>query len=289
MVTASTQQPAANRASPKQIKYTQLPATEYTQRTLGQMNGFVIETDQIQMRPVHLERDAPLLWEVYKNHIEIFRYFPGGSHPNYQSFYAEQEKFCKSTDFFNWTVYVAAPVKKEDKGERKWVLCGSISLLDIILPFRRFEVGSIWFNPSVQGTFVMVETTYALLRFTFEKLQAGRVQWKTHHENIASQKAALKLGFREEGLFKKHMIHADGTWRHTYFYAMTDDEWFGRDEETKDGRGGLEVVTGDESGEVEGRVEGREGLQWRLEGVVEGRKREGKALPEGIAWGEPLN
>ncbi|KAF9140025.1 hypothetical protein BG015_001829 [Linnemannia schmuckeri] len=285
-------------ASPKQIKYTQLPATEYSQRSLGQMNGFVIETDQIQMRPLHLERDAPLLWEVYKNHTELFKYFPKGSHANYQSFYGEQEKFCKSSEFFNWTVYVAAPttpatsgteVNGKDKEERKWVLCGSICLLDIILPFRRFEVGAIWFHPSVQGTFVMVETTYALLRFSFEKLQAGRVQWKTHHENIASQKAAKKLGFREEGLFKKHMIHADGTWRHTYYYAMTDDEWFGRAEDTRDGRVALEVVPGDLSGEVEGREKGREGLQWRLERVVEGRKREGKALPEGIARGEPLN
>jgi RimJ/RimL family protein N-acetyltransferase len=266
------------------------------------MSGFMIETDQIQLRPLHLERDAPLLWEVYKNHKEIFRHFPGGSHSTYEAFYAEQEKFANSQDFFNWTVYVSAsaaataptPVgngaKAAKEEEKKWVLCGSICLLDIVLPFRKFEIGSIWFHPHVQGTFVMVETSYALLRFSFEKLQAGRVQWKTHHENIASQKAAKKLGFREEGLFKKHMIDAQGQWRHTYFYAMTDDEWFGRPgEETRDARRGLCVVPEDVSGEVEGRAGGRDSLQRRLEGVIADRKHEGKKLPEGIARGEPLN
>ncbi|KAF9081866.1 hypothetical protein BGX29_006173 [Mortierella sp. GBA35] len=285
-------------APSKSIKYMQLDPSEYSQRTLGQMNGFVIETDQIQLRPLHLERDAPRLWEVYKNHPELFDYMPHGPFSLYQDFYNGQAKFCKAPDFFNWTVYVSAHpsapsssvITPEEKEEKQWVLCGSICLLDIVLPFRRFEVGSIWFHPSVHGSFVMVETTYALLRFCFEKLQAGRVQWKTHHKNIASQKAARKLGFREEGTFKKHMIHADGTWRHTLFYAMTDDDWFGTEEETVEGKAGLVVVSGVEVGvETGGVVVGEaRGLQRQLEDVVEGRKREGKPLTKGIARGEPL-
>ncbi|KAF9909885.1 hypothetical protein EC991_007875 [Linnemannia zychae] len=269
----------------KSIKYTQLDRSEYSQTTLGQMNGFVIETDQIQLRPLHLERDAPLLWNVYKNYPELFKYMPAGPFYRYEDFYKEQEHFCTSGAFFNWTVYVSAPVAEGE--EKNWVLCGSICLLDIVLRYRRFEVGAIWFHPSVHGTFVMVETTYALLRFSFEKLQAGRVQWKTHHHNIASQKAAKKLGFQEEGYFKKHMIHADGTWRHTLFYAMTDDDWFGREADSIDGRAGLVVEPGVEGAEVEeGKV--AKGLQKRLEDVVEGRKKEGKPLVEGIARGEAL-
>ncbi|KAG0263711.1 hypothetical protein BGZ95_003743 [Linnemannia exigua] len=282
--------------APKSIKYTQLPRSEYSQTTLGQMNGFLIETDQIQLRPLLLERDAPLLWGVYKNYPELFKYMPGGAHYCYENFYKEQENFVTSGAFSNWAVYVSAPVvdKGEKEGEeedeeKKWVLCGSICLLDIVLRYRRFEIGAIWFHPSVQGTFVMVETAYALLRFSFEKLRAGRVQWKTHHQNLASQKAATKLGFREEGIFRKHMIHADGTWRHTLFYAMTDDEWFGREEgETVDGRAGLLVEAEKDGEEVEEGKKNEKGLQKRLEGVVEGRKKEGKPLTEGIVRGEAL-
>ncbi|KAG0367172.1 hypothetical protein BGX24_003346 [Mortierella sp. AD032] len=251
------------------------------------MNGFLIETDQIQLRPFHLERDAPLLYSIYKDHPELFKYMPGGAHYCYEDFYKEQEHFCTSKAFSSWTVYVSAPVVEEGQ-EKKWVLCGSICLLDIVLRHRRFEVGGIWFHPSVHGTFVMVETTYALLRFSFEKLQAGRVQWKTHHHNIASQKAAKKLGFRDEGIFKKHMIHANGTWRHTVYYAMTDDEWFGREEETIDARSGLVVEAEVDANEVEEGKVNEKGLQRRLEEVVQGRKREGKPLTERILRGEAV-
>jgi len=274
--------------APKSIKYAKLEPSEYSQRALGAMSGFVIETDQIQLRPIHLEHTTPLLWEVYKNHPELFKFMPGGVFTRYEDFYSEQEQFCNAPDMFNWAVYVSTAVPEGT--EKKWVLCGSICLLDIVLRYRRFEVGAIWFHPHVHGSFVMVETTYALLRFCFEKLQAGRVQWKTHHQNIASQKAALKLGFREEGTFKKHMIHADGNWRHTLFYAMTDDEWLGREEVTECGRAKLLVAPDVESlEEVTGREQEAKGSQKRLEDVVEGRKREGKPLPEGIAQGQPLN
>ncbi|KAG0204667.1 hypothetical protein BGX28_003455 [Mortierella sp. GBA30] len=271
------------------VKYTQLAPSEYSQRTLGVNNGFKLETDQILLEPILLERDAPRLWEVYKNHPELFNHMPHGPCHTYEEFYKVQNKFCTNTDFFNWTCYVAAPNAEADAQEKKWVLCGSICLLDIQLPIRRCEVGAIWFHPSVHGTFVMLEATYALLRFAFERLQSGRVQWKTHVKNLASQKAALKLGFELEGLHRKQMIHADGTWRHTYFYAMTDDDWFGR-EETIDAQPGLDVLAAFQ--EYEATVDGAEpskGRKKNLEELIEKRKKEGKPLPQSVILGEALN
>ncbi|KAG0371158.1 acyl-CoA N-acyltransferase [Gamsiella multidivaricata] len=271
----------------KLIKYTQLPSSEYSQQTLGIHSGTRIETDQILLQPIQLDRDAPLLWEVYKNHTYLFNYMPHGALETYEEFYKIQERFCQSSDFFNWVCYVSAH-PREDPEKKKWVLCGSICLLDISLPFRRFEVGSIWFHPAVQSTFVMLETTYALLRFSFERLQAGRVQWKTHSENIASQKAATKLGFDLDGLHRKHIIHSDGTWRHTYFYSMTDDDWFGR-EETRDGRRGLDVASTAEATTAEQARKEAQGRQRRLEELIAERKRGGKALPSIVVEGGALS
>ncbi|KAI1312664.1 hypothetical protein EDD11_002863 [Mortierella claussenii] len=268
------------------IKYTALPSGAYTQQTLGVKSGMRIETDQILLEPLLLERDAPALWDVYKNHPELFTWMPHGPLSTFQEFYDIQARFCAAKDFFNWTVYVSAHPNEHFKEKKKWVLCGSICLLDISLSFRRFEVGSIWFHPRVHGTFVMLETTYALLRFSFEQLQAGRVQWKTHHRNIASQKAATKLGFDLDGLHRKHMIHSDGTWRHTFFYSMTDDDWFGREEETVDGKAILDVATAAEELNKQSLVS--RGKQLRLEELVNDRKKEGKALPASIAQGEQL-
>ncbi|KAF9361492.1 hypothetical protein BGX26_002842 [Mortierella sp. AD094] len=276
------------RISKKTISYTQLSSSEYSQRTLGVNNGIIIETDQIKLVPILLERDTPLLWEVYKNYPKLFDWMPHGPLHTYEEFFALQARFCGANDHFNWACYVSASSSHEDEKEKKWVLCGSICLLDISLIHRRFEVGSIWFHPSVHGTFVMLESTYALLRFSFERLLAGRVQWKTHHKNIASQKAATKLGFDLDGLHRKHMIHSDGTWRNTYFYSMTDDDWFGK-EVTTDGRPKLDVEEAIKALEQELLLLNTQGRQIRLEELVENRKQEGKPLPSAVVKGEQLN
>ncbi|KAF9947361.1 hypothetical protein BGZ72_010632 [Mortierella alpina] len=277
----------------KSIQYTLLTPAEYTQQTLGVNSGTRIETDQILLEPLLLERDAPKLWEVYKNHPQLFAYMPHGPCPTYEDFYNVQAKYCQLSDFSNWTCYVSAnggnseaadETNGKEKKDKKWVLCGSICLLDIYLPFRKCEVGAIWFHPSVHGTFVMLETTLALLRFSFERLHSGRVQWKTHFQNIASQKAATKLGFALEGVHRKHMIHADGTWRHTYMYAMTDDDWFGR-EETVDARPGLDLLAAHE----EHAATPSKGVRKALEELVETKKKEGKALPSSVVQGQALN
>ncbi|KAF9301440.1 hypothetical protein BGZ74_006715 [Mortierella antarctica] len=261
-----------------QIKYTQLDQDQFTQCTLGPKSGYRIETESILLEPLLLNRDAPKLWELVKDHSKLFEYFPHGPCSSYEDFYAIQKRYCSAPDRFNWAVYLLVG------NEKQKILCGSISLLDISLPFRRFEVGAIWFHPAVHSTFVMLETTYALLRFSFEQLHAGRVQWKTHHQNIASQKSALKLGFDLDGIHKKHLIHYNGQWRNSYYYSMTDDDWFG-DHVTTDGRPGLDVVKPAEESDLRQESKGR---QLRLEQLIQARKHEGKPLPESVQHGVAL-
>ncbi|KAF8974960.1 hypothetical protein BGZ46_009548 [Entomortierella lignicola] len=268
------------------ISYSQLPASEYSQRTLGVNNGYIIETDQIKLVPLLLERDVPLLWEVYKDHPNLFDWMPQGPLHSYEKFYAVQAGFSAAPNFFNWICYVSAKSTKDaSNDDKKWVLCGSVCLLDISLAHRHFEVGCIWFHPSFHGTFVMLETTYALLRFSFERLQAGRVQWKTHHKNIPSQKAAIKLGFDFDGIHRKHIIHSDGTWRNTFFYSMTDDDWFER-EVTTDARPNLDV---EEAVRALLLTSGSRGRQSKLEELIVKRKNEGKQLPIATEKGDQLN
>ncbi|KAK3805529.1 MAG: acyl-CoA N-acyltransferase [Benniella sp.] len=268
------------------IQYTKVPSSSYSQQTLGDNSGTRIETDQIRLEPWLLERDTPLLWELYKDHPELFTYMPHGQLHTYEDFYKHQANFFSIKDWVNWVCYVSAHPTKTGE-DKKWVLCGQVALLDISLLHRRFEVGAIWLNPTVHGTFVMVEMTYALLRFAFERLQAGRVQWKTHHKNMASQKSAIKLGFSQDGLHKKHMIDADGNWRHTYFYSMMDDDWYGR-EETTDGQRGLDVATVGAAVALKQASAAPQGRQQQLEETIARRKKEGKALTVGITLGQPL-
>ncbi|KAF9439295.1 hypothetical protein BGZ76_006024 [Entomortierella beljakovae] len=275
----------------KNISYVELSPSEYSQRTLGVNNGTVIETDQIKLVPLLLERDAPIMWETYKNHPELFNWMPHGILNTYKEFYDVQASFCSNPEYFNWVCYATAPssISGDNKNEKKWVNVGSVALLDISLIHRRAEVGAVWFHPAVHGTFVVPETIYALVRFSFERLVSGRVQWKTHHKNIASQKAAIKLGFDFDGIFRNHIIHSDGNWRNTVYYSMTDDDWFGREEVTIDAKKGVDVQQ--ESKVLQNRVlvNGPLGRQLKLESLIDVKMKEGKPLPATLVNGEPLN
>lgn len=65
-----------------------------------------------------------------------------------------------------------------------------------------------------------------MLRHAFEDLGYRRYEWKCNSLNAPSSRAALRLGFTYEGLFRKHLI-AKGRNRDTAWYSIIDDEWPG--------------------------------------------------------------
>jgi len=64
-----------------------------------------------------------------------------------------------------------------------------------------------------------------LLRQAFEVYGAIRLQLKTHHLNLQSQRAIERLGAIREGVLRNHMIMPDGSYRHSVFYSILDSEW----------------------------------------------------------------
>ncbi|GJJ74607.1 hypothetical protein EMPS_06965 [Entomortierella parvispora] len=267
------------------IRYTRIDKSLYSQNTLGEYSGLQIETDNILLEPLLIDRDAPKLWNLYKDHLDLFHFFPHGPLTTYEKFYAVQKRFCDSPEFSNWTVHLLVDTSAEGQPskEKTRILCGSICLLDIQPAHRRCEVGAIWFHPAVHGTTVMLESTYMLLRLAFGRLQSGRVQWKTHHANVASQKAALKLGFEQDGLHRKHLLNWDGIWRHSYFYSMTDDDWFGVPVTTTPGAAQEPLADG-----LEGLGLESKGKQLALETKIAERRKTSKPFPASVLAGQPL-
>jgi len=54
-----------------------------------------------------------------------------------------------------------------------------------------------------------------------------RVELKTDVLNEASRRAILRLGAKEEGVLRQHMITATGRLRDTVYYSILDGEWPG--------------------------------------------------------------
>jgi len=65
---------------------------------------------------------------------------------------------------------------------------------------------------------------YLLARHAFDTLHYRRYEWKCNSFNEPSRRAALRLGFTYEGLFRQHMI-SRGRNRDTAWFSMLDGEW----------------------------------------------------------------
>lgn len=102
---------------------------------------------------------------------------------------------------------------------------GSTRLMNIDAPHRRLEIGGTWIARRWQRTLINTEAKYLLLRHAFETLGCIRVEFKTDALNEQSRRAILRLGAKEEGRLRKHMITAAGRVRDSIYFSIVDDEW----------------------------------------------------------------
>src|SRR2546421_24544 len=102
---------------------------------------------------------------------------------------------------------------------------GSTRYGNIDRTHRRVEIGWTWVAREWQRTAMNTEAKYLLLRHAFETLGCMRVELKTDSLNERSRAAILRIGAKEEGIFRNHMITASGRIRHTAYFSIIDAEW----------------------------------------------------------------
>lgn len=102
---------------------------------------------------------------------------------------------------------------------------GSTRFLNISRHDRRVEIGWTWVGKRWQRTAANTEAKYLMLRHAFETWNCVRVELKTSTLNERSRAAIARIGGVEEGIFRRHMRNADGTWRDTIWFSILDREW----------------------------------------------------------------
>ena len=102
---------------------------------------------------------------------------------------------------------------------------GSTRFGNIDRTHHRVEIGWTWVARRWQRTAMNTEAKYLLLRHAFETLGCMRVELKTDSLNEHSRAAILRIGAREEGIFRNHMITASGRIRHSVYFSIIDSEW----------------------------------------------------------------
>ena len=86
------------------------------------------------------------------------------------------------------------------------------------------EIGHIWFGRAWQRDVRATEVLSLKMRHVLDTLGYRRLEWKCDALNTASRSAALRLGFRYEGIFPNHMI-VKGRSRDTAWFSLTQEEW----------------------------------------------------------------
>jgi RimJ/RimL family protein N-acetyltransferase len=102
---------------------------------------------------------------------------------------------------------------------------GSTRFAAIERQHRRVEIGWSWLGSPWQRTGINTETKYLLLRHAFETLGCVRVELKTDALNERSRAAIVRIGAREEGTLRRHMITSSGRVRDTVYYSIIGEEW----------------------------------------------------------------
>jgi N-acetyltransferase len=116
------------------------------------------------------------------------------------------------------------PIKVSNNQDQ---VVGSTRFYDIFPKDRKCAIGYTWLSKRAQRTPINTECKLLLLTHAFETWKCVRVELITDVLNEQSRAAILRLGAKQEGILRKHLILPSGRVRDSVFFSITDDEWPG--------------------------------------------------------------
>ncbi|KAI1185327.1 acyl-CoA N-acyltransferase [Nemania serpens] len=151
----------------------------------------------------------------------LWDYMLSGPFNELAQYRAVTEAQIKSPDM---VLYAIIPTNEPQTLSGADNVVGCASYLNINIENRSVEVGSVMFSPTLQRTPAATEAMYLMAKHAFEDLGYRRYEWKCNTLNSSSQRAASRLGFTFEGVFRQHMV-IKGRNRDTAWFAIVDGDW----------------------------------------------------------------
>lgn len=173
----------------------------------------VIEGQYARLERLNPADHAAELFNAYRGADQVWDYLPYGP-------------FAGLADYRGWLDKVADAEDPRFHAilDRATGLPGGVaSYLRITPEAGTIEVGHINLSPRLQGTRVATEAMYLMMAWAFD---AGyrRYEWKCDALNLPSRRAAQRLGFSHEGIFRQAAV-VKGRNRDTAWFAVTDGDW----------------------------------------------------------------
>ena len=169
-----------------------------------------------RLEPLNPDLHGAALYTAFQEDTEgeNWTYLSYGPFEDYGQFLAWMESTCAGDD----------PLFQAIMDVESGTACGLASFLRIHPSAGSIEIGHIHFAPRLQRSVAATEAMYLLMQQVFEALGYRRYEWKCDALNERSRRAALRLGFRFEGVFRQALVYK-GRNRDTAWYSVIDKEW----------------------------------------------------------------
>lgn len=116
-------------------------------------------------------------------------------------------------------------VVREVRDGTPGAVVGSTRMFNVDSANRRLEIGHTWYAQRVQRSAVNTECKLLLLAHAFESLNCIAVEFRTHWMNHQSRAAIVRLGAKQDGVLRNHMVMPDGVLRDTVVFSIIASEW----------------------------------------------------------------
>ena len=175
----------------------------------------ILEGERVRLEPLSLDHLADLceagLYEELWRLIPTFIKTPDDMKGYIQTALDEQARG------------ISLPFATVEKTSGKAI--GSTRFGNIDTANKRVEIGWTWITPQWQRSFVNSEAKYLMLKHAFEVWQCNRVELKTDALNERSRNAILRLGAKQEGIFRQHVVTYSGRLRDSVYFSIINTEW----------------------------------------------------------------
>src|SRR5438477_3273371 len=104
-------------------------------------------------------------------------------------------------------------------------IAGMTTYMNVDAVNRRVEIGSTWYAKRVQRSAVNTQCKLLLLTHAFENLDCIAVEFRTHFFNHQSRRGIERLGAKQDGILRNHVIAPNGTLRDTVVFSIIAGEW----------------------------------------------------------------
>jgi RimJ/RimL family protein N-acetyltransferase len=185
-------------------------------RHARQPEGVTLTGQHVLLVPLDAEQHGDALYEATHGPEKdrLWLYLFDGPFPDSASFRAALAQKARSLDPLFFAIV--------DQTSKRAM--GYAAYLRIEPTHGCVEVGHIVYAPALQRTRGATEAMYLMAKYVFDDLGYRRYEWKCNALNAPSRRAALRLGFTFEGIFRQHMI-VKGRNRDTAWFSMLDSEW----------------------------------------------------------------